>query len=182
MAGQGGKPPIGKERMPVSGRDRGKHSLCPGVEKVPCFFTTQKVKNLPTWGFLTYSPVNQAILFKSYFSANFLELSLHALCFGLSEAFLHGVGSAVNELFSFLQAEAGEFLNELNDFEFFCTSSLENYVERGLFFNSGSACGGAGCYSYSGSCGFDTVFFLEDLGEFVNFLYGEVYELFSKSF
>ena len=47
-------------------------------------------------------------------------------------------------------------------------------------------CGSTGsrtsCNSYGSSGGFNAVFVLEDLGEFVYFLYGEVNKLFSKSF
>ncbi len=124
----------------------------------------------------------QTILFKLYFCAYFLELSCHSFSFCLGEAFLNGVGSAVNEFLSFLETETGELLNELNHFEFLSTSGFEDYIERSLFLNSCTCSGGTCCNSYSSSGGFDTVFVLEDLSEFVNFLNGEVYELFSKSF
>ena len=124
----------------------------------------------------------QTILFELDFCANFLELSCHSFSFSLGEAFLNGVRSTVNEFLSFLEAQAGELLNELNDFEFLSASGLEDYVEGGLFLNSCTCSGGTSCNSYSSSGGFDAVFVFENLGKFVYFLDSEVYELFSKSF
>ena len=124
----------------------------------------------------------QTILFEFDFSANLFELSLHSFSVGLCKTFFESVGGTVNELFSFFQTKAGEFFHELNDFEFLSASGLEDYVEGGLFLNSCTCSGGTSCNSYSSSGGFDAVFVLEDLSEFVNFLDSEVYELFSKSF
>ncbi len=143
---------------------------------------TQKVKNLPRGRFLTHLSDNQTVLFELYFSAYFFELSLHSFSFSLSEAFFYSRGSTVYDFFSFLEAKTGEFLHELNHFEFFTAGSLEDYVERCFLFSSCTGSGRTGCNSYSSSGGFDAVFFLEDLGKFVYFLDSEVYELFSKSF
>ncbi len=143
---------------------------------------TQKVKNHPFRGFLTQSSENQTLLFKFDFSAYFFELSFESFSVGFGEAFLHGRRSAVDEFFSFLKAKTGKFFHELNDFQFFATGSLEDYVERRFFFSSCTGSGGAGCNSDSSSGGFDAVFVFENLGKFVYFLDSEVYELFSKSF
>ncbi len=142
---------------------------------------TQKVKKRPLRGFLTYSSDYQTLLFEFDFCANFFELSLEGFSVSLSEAFLNHAGSAVYEFFSFLESKTGELFNELNDFEFFAASVLENYVERRFFFSSSASSGGACCNGYSSSCGLDAVLFFENLSEFVYFLNGEVYELFSKS-
>lgn len=106
---------------------------------------------------------------------------LETFSVSLSETFLNNRGSAVNHFLGFLEAEAGEFFHELHNLELVSTGSFEDYVESSLLFSSGSS-GGAGSNSYSGSCGFDTVFFFEDLSKFVYFLNGEVNKLFSKSF
>ena len=142
---------------------------------------TQKVKKHPLRGFLTYSSDNQTLLFEFDFSAYFFELRFEGFSVSLCEAFLDGVGSAVYEFFSFLEAKTGELFNELNDFELLIAGSLEDYVERSFFFSSSTRSGGAGCNGYSSSCGLDAVLFFENLSEFVYFLNGEVYELFSKS-
>ena len=127
-------------------------------------------------------PDIQTILFEFYLSAYFSELCLESFSVSLGEAFLNDAGSAVYHFLGFLEAEAGNFFHELNDFEFLSASGLEDYVEGGLFLNSCTCSGGTSCNSYSSSGGFDAVFVLEDLSEFVNFLDSEVYELFSKSF
>ena len=143
---------------------------------------TQKVKNHPARGFLTQVSDNQTILFEFDLSAYLFELSLHSFSVGLSKTFFEGVRSTVYELFSFLQTEAGELFNELNDFQFLSTCFSKYYVEAGFLFSSSATGGGTSCNSYSSSGGFDAVFILKDLGKFVYFLNGEVYELFSKSF
>ncbi len=143
---------------------------------------TQKVKNHPSRGFLTQVSEYQTILFEFDFCAYLFELSLHSFSVGLSKTLFESVGGTVYELFSFLQTEAGELFHELNDFQFLSTCLSKYYVEAGFLFSSSTTCGGTGCNSNSSSGGFDAVFILEDLGKFVYFLYGEVYELFSKSF
>lgn len=143
---------------------------------------TQKVKNHPFRGFLTYSSVNQTVLFEFDFGAYFFELSFQSFSIGFGEAFLDNAGCAVYHFFGFLQAETGKLLNELNDFQFFATGSLEDYVERRFFFSSSTCSSGTCSNSYSSSGGFDAVFVFENLGKFVYFLDSEVYELFSKSF
>ncbi len=124
---------------------------------------TQKVKKHPLRGFLTYSSDNQTLLFEFDFSAYFFELRFEGFSVSLCEAFLDGVGSAVYEFFSFLEAKTGELFNELNDFELLIAGSLEDYVERSFFFSSSTSSGGAGCNGYSSSCGLDAVLFFENL-------------------
>ena len=143
---------------------------------------TQKVKNHPFRGFLTYLPENQVGLFKFNFSAYFCESSLEGFSFSLVNAFLDGGGSAVDEFLSLFKAKTSLLFHELNDFKFFSACGLENYIESSFFFSSGSTCSGTGSNSYGSSSGFDAIFFLEDLGKFVYFLNGEVNKLFSKSF
>ncbi len=143
---------------------------------------TQKVTNLPFRGFATYVADSQPNLFQFNFSAGFFELSLEAFSVSLGETFLDYAGSAVNEFLSFLEAETGELLHELNDLELFIAGSLEDYVERGLLFSGCTGSCGACCNCNSSSGGFNAIFLFEDLSEFVNFLNGEVYKLFSKSF
>ena len=121
-------------------------------------------------------------LFELNLSACFFELLLEAFGISLRETFLEYRGSTVNHFLSFLEAKTGELLNELNNGELRSTGRLEDYVKSSLFFSGGSTGSGTGCNSYSSSCGFDTIFFLEDLSEFVYFLNGEVNKLFCKSF
>ena len=108
---------------------------------------TQKVKKRPLRGFLTYSSDYQTLLFEFDFCANFFELSLEGFCIGLGNAFFEVGGSAVDELFSFFEAQTGEFFHQLNHFQLFSTCVLENDVEGGLLFYSGTS-GGTGSYGY----------------------------------
>lgn len=105
-----------------------------------------------------------------------------AFSVSFSKTFFNCAGCTVNEFFSFFKTKTGEFFHQFNNSEFRSAGSFEDYVERRFFFNSGT-CGSRTCSnSNCSSSGFDTVFFFEDLSEFVNFFNGEVYELFCKSF
>ena len=121
---------------------------------------------------------------KFYFSTTIFENFLQSLSGSFVNAFLDLGRSTINEVLSFLKSETGLLLNELHDSELSGTCALEYYVERGLLFSSLSSsttgCGSGNCYS--SSCGFNTIFILKDLCEFVNFLNGKVNKLFSKSF
>ena len=121
---------------------------------------------------------------KFYFSTTLFESFLEGLSGSFVNTFLNFRRSAIYEVFSLFEAETGLLFNELHDSEFSGTSALEYYVERGFLFgglsSSTTGCGSGNCYS--SSCGFDTIFLLEDLCEFVNFLNGKVNQLFSKSF
>ena len=121
---------------------------------------------------------------KFYFSTTLFESLLEGLSGSFVDTFFNLGRSTVNEVFSLFQTETGLLFNELNDSQFSGTCALEYYVERGLLLGglSSSTTGGGSCNSYSSSCGFDTIFILQDLCEFVNFLNGKVNQLFSKSF
>ena len=122
------------------------------------------------------------ILFEFNFSAGFFELLLQALCVSFGKTFLNVAGGVVNELFSFLEAEAGELLDELNDSELAGASCFEHYVEAGFLLSGGCTGSGTGSYCYSCSSRLNAIFLLEDSCEFVYFFYGQVYQLFCKSF
>ncbi len=118
--------------------------------------------------FLTYTPENQALLLKLYFSTEAFEFSLQTLSTSLVKTFLDHAGSVVNEILSVLQTKTAKFLNFLDHLELLATSCLEYYVELSLLFLSG-------CFSttsnyYSCSSGFDTIFFFQNICKFVNFL------------
>ena len=125
---------------------------------------------------------SQAILFELNFSANLFELLLEGFSVSFGEAFLNNRGSTVNHLLSLFQAKTGEFLNSLNYLEFGGTGGFENYVEAGFLLSGGSTGGGAGSNCYGSSGGVDTILVLQDLSEFVYFFYGQVNQLFCKSF
>ena len=77
------------------------------------------------------------------FSACCLEVSCDLLCVFLGDAFLNGLGSALNEVLSILKAEAAKILNDLDNVELGSTSVSKNNVELGLLLN-GSCCCSAG--------------------------------------
>ncbi len=115
------------------------------------------------------------MLFKFNFSPGFFELLLESFSISLSKTFLDSVRSTIYEILSFLQAQTGKFLNELNDSELAGTCALQYYVERSLFLGSGSTGSRTGSNSYSGSGRFDAIFFLQNFSKFVYFSNGEIY-------
>jgi len=119
--------------------------------------------------FLTYTPENQALLFKLYFSTKAFEFCLQTLSTSLVETFLDYAGSAINEILSFLQTKTCEFLHLLDHLELLCTGCLKNYIERCLLFFSGCLTSTTSNY-YSCSSGFDAIFFFQNICKFVNFL------------
>ena len=79
------------------------------------------------------------------------ELFLDLLCVFLGNAFLEDLGSAFNQVLSVLQAQTGDFANNLDNVELLSAEAGQFNVELGLLFNcccSGSCCA-ANCY---GSC------------------------------
>lgn len=72
-------------------------------------------------------------------SASLGELRLKSLSVVLGNAFLNGLRSLVNHSLSFLQAQAGSFLNNLDNVDLVCASRLQNNVELGLLFSSRSS-------------------------------------------
>src|SRR5574343_7584 len=85
--------------------------------------------------------------------ASFFQLLLQGFSISLGDAFLHRLRCAVNDVLSFLQAQAGSGTNHLNDFNLLVAGSSQDDGEFALLFSSsttssGSARGGDG---HSGS-------------------------------
>ena len=119
-------------------------------------------------------------LLKFYFSTSFFKSLLESFCSSLIYTFLNSGGSSVYDVLSFLKTKATVFLDCLNDLKLSGTSTLEDYIERRLFFFLSTFSGTS--YDYSCSCRFDSVLILEDSCEFAYFLYRQVYQLFGNCF
>ena len=77
------------------------------------------------------------------FSAGFNQLLLGFFGFFLGHGFLQGGGSAVNLVLGFLQAEAGQSADNLDDADLVGAGGLQDDVEFGLFFSGSSGFSGA---------------------------------------
>ena len=71
--------------------------------------------------------------------ASFLELGGDLFGFVLGDAFLEVLRSAVDEFLGFLQAQAGQSTDDLDDSDLVGASGLQNDVELGLLFLSSSS-------------------------------------------
>ena len=67
------------------------------------------------------------------------ELSLSSFCFFFWQTFFDHLRSVVYNFLSFLEAETGEFTNDLDDFDLLIANGGEFYIEFGLFFFSSAA-------------------------------------------
>ena len=116
------------------------------------------------------------LLFQLDLGAKTLELGLQSVGLVLGSTFLDGRGSTVNHVLSILQAKAQELFHLLDHLELLCTSGLEDNIERSLLLGLGG-CTSGGTSSNSNSCsgGLDAIYVLQNLNEFVNFLYGKVH-------
>ena len=114
------------------------------------------------------------MLFKFNFSSSFFQCFLQRFCFVFSQTFFYYTRSTVNQVLCFLQTKTASFLNGFNDLKFSCTSTLQYYVERSFFLNSGTS--GCGASSNSNSCSsrFNTIFLFQDCSKFINFFYCQV--------
>ena len=72
-------------------------------------------------------------------SADFGQLFLDLFAFFLGSAFLDGLGGGFHEVLGFLQAQAGQLADNLDDLDLLGASVLQDGVELGLFFFSGSS-------------------------------------------
>ncbi len=109
--------------------------------------------------------------------AGFFELLFDLGGFVFGRTFLNGFRSAFDEVFGFLEAEAGDGTDFLNDVDLLVASGGEDYVK--LVFLSGSfasASGGSSSGNGYGSSGGNAPLLLEsldDVGNFENGLLGE---------
>ena len=69
--------------------------------------------------------------------ADFFQLGLDLVCFCLGGAFLQSLGSVVYQVLGFLQAQAGDLSDDLDDLDLFRTDCFEYDVEFVLLFFSG---------------------------------------------
>ena len=116
--------------------------------------------------------------------AGFLEGSLEGLSLSLGDFLLNGNGSLVNQFLGLFQTKTGALLNGLDDLELSLTSAGEDHIEFGLLSGTGSF---GGTSSRSGNCngcssGLNTIFFLQDLSEFLDIFHRKVNQLFCANF
>ena len=127
--------------------------------------------------------INRNLLFKFNFSASVFELFFERLSIGFGQAFFDGVGSAIDQILSLFQTQTGQFFNGFDNCEFVSAGSFQYNIERCFFFGCGSTAGcGSSNSNSSCGCGFNAIFLFEDLSQLVYFFYGQVYQLFCKSF
>src|SRR6185437_8714470 len=95
--------------------------------------------------------------------AGLLELGLELIGFVLVDAFLDRLRSAFDEVLGFLEAEAGDGADFLDDFDLLVASGGENHRELGLFFSGsgGSATTGGTGNRHGGGGGHAPLFFKE---------------------
>src|SRR5580692_2529223 len=89
------------------------------------------------------APVNRALL-ELDLGARVLELLLHFVRVGLGHAFLDGLRRAFDEILGFLQAEARDLADDLDDGDLVAAGFLELDVELGLLLDSRGRRGSAG--------------------------------------
>ena len=98
------------------------------------------------------------------------ELSLSSLSVVSRNLLLNSLGSAVNELLSFLQAKAGDLTDSLDDVDLSSAGRSKDNVELGLLLSSSSAALSGSSNSNSSSSG-NTVSLLnsgDELGKLDN--------------
>ena len=118
-----------------------------------------------------------------YFGTSLFESFLQSFSLFLGNAFLQFAGGTVNEVLSFLQAEATSFLNSLNNLQLSSTCALQNDVKSRLLLSSSCSTGSrTSSYSNSGCCGFDAILILKDRCQLVYFLYSQINQFFCNSF
>ena len=99
------------------------------------------------------------------FCACSLELLSDLLCLFLSNCFLDGLGSRLNEVLSVLKTKAGDLTSNLDNCELVSASGLKYNVKLGLLLSCGSCCCSTGSCCYcNGSCGY-AEFLLKSLYE-----------------
>src|SRR6185312_1046632 len=110
--------------------------------------------------------------------ASLFELSLELVGLFLVHAFLDRLGRAFDEVLGFLEAQAGDGADFLDDFDLLVAGSGENDREVGLLFSrssSSAATRGTG-NRHGGSSGHAPLFF-EELCEFGSFEHGQAREV-----
>ncbi len=100
-------------------------------------------------------------------STDSLELLGDLLGFFLGDSFLDGLGSGLNHVLGFFQAQAGnDFTDNLDDLDLFGAGILQHDIEFGLFFGfSSSGTAGSGSTGHGDRAG-HTEFFFHFVNEF----------------
>src|SRR5450631_4261983 len=108
--------------------------------------------------------------------ASLLELSLDLLGFVLVHAFLDRLGGAFDEVLGFLEAEARDGTDFLDDFDLLLASGDQNDRELGLFFSGGSG-SGSRTGNRNGGSGRHAPLFFKELCQLGGFEHGEAREV-----
>ena len=104
--------------------------------------------------------------------AGSLEILGELLSVFLGDGFLDGLGSVVNQVLGFLQAQAGNGTDDLDDVQLGSTGGLQDDVELGLLFHFDST--GSGTGGDSGSGGGDTEGLLEGMDKLGQLEHGQI--------
>ena len=96
-------------------------------------------------------------------SASLGELRLHGLGVVLGNAFLDSLRSLVNDSLGFLQAQAGQLADNLDDLDLVGAGGLQDHVELGLLLSSGSSGSGRSSSNSNRSSSGNTELLLESL-------------------
>lgn len=114
-----------------------------------------------------------------YIRTGIFQFGCDLFSFCLGNAFFHILGSAVNQFFGFFQTKTRKILNDLHYVQFGSAATLQYYIECSLFFSCCCATAFATTsYYYSCGCGFDTIFCLQEICEFLYFLYSQANQAF----
>ena len=110
--------------------------------------------------------------------ASLFELGLDLFGFVLVDAFLDRLGRALDQILGFLEAEAGNGADFLDDLDLLVADGGKHHRELGLLFNRrrGSAATGGTGYRHGGGGGHAPLFF-QQLGEFGSLEHGQAREV-----
>src|SRR5688572_30141578 len=102
--------------------------------------------------------------------ACFFQLLLDRVRVGLRHAFLDGRRNAFDQVLGFLEAQAGDFADDLDDANLVGAEAGHGHVELGLLFDDRSSSGSATASSSNshGSSGADAPLLFEALDQFNN--------------
>src|SRR5690606_20801996 len=102
------------------------------------------------------------VLLKFDFSTSFFKLLLSFFSFGFSNTFFDVFRCAVNQIFSFFQAQTGDFTNNFNHANFVCADFSQVNGELSLLSSSSaSVTASSRCNSNSCSSSGNTKFFFQ---------------------
>ena len=106
-----------------------------------------------------YTYYNSGRLLQGNLCSLCFQFRLDLFCLCLCSSFLDYLRSAVYHLFGFLQAQAGSFTNNLDNFNFVRANFGQLNVELSLLFFSGSlACSACCCNNNACCCGYAELF------------------------